>query len=108
MPLMKPSFSIVVLACATLAACSPSPYYTGNSKGGLAPGAVPRDGLGRPVLEGKAIEYAVPPPTAVAVVATPAQAKAANAIIYFQDLTYAGQPQRQVAGNQAAAQTPRP
>src|SRR3546814_1330960 len=43
-----------------LAACSPSPYYTGSKS--LAPGAVPRDGLGRPVIDGEALVYDLPPP----------------------------------------------
>src|SRR3546814_14638770 len=60
---MKPSLFRIVLICPAvamgLAACSTSPYYTGSKS--LAPGAVPRDGLGRPVIERAALVSDLPP-----------------------------------------------
>lgn len=96
MPDMKPSLFRAVLICpvlvAAVSACSPSPYYTGTKS--LAPGAVPRDGLGRPVIDGKAIVYDLPPapPKAVVDIAgRPVVASGANQIIYFEDLRYGSQ-----------------
>ncbi len=75
---MLPS-RFTILGCLTLiAACAPSPLYT--SKDALAPGAVPHDGRGRPVLS------AAEPATANG----PATAAGAqrNDLIFFNDLTY--------------------
>src|SRR3546814_6574265 len=78
-----------------LAACSPSPYYTGSKS--LAPGAVPRDGLGRPVIDGEALAYDLPPPApriSSDITGRPAASSNANRIIYFEDLRYSARPQR--------------
>lgn len=103
---MKPSLSSIVFLCAALGACAPSPYYSGN-KSGLAPGAVPRDGLGRPVLNGKAIEYDLPPaaaPVMTDIAGRPmAPAASANQIIYFDDLRYADAPQKRAGGDRVLA-----
>jgi hypothetical protein len=65
-----------------LTACAPSPLFTGTRKQALAPGPVPRDGNGRPVLSA-----AKPPPTIpVQVINTPPTPAAA--VIFFSDLDY--------------------
>lgn len=106
---MKPSLlSLAVpIALASVAACAPSPYYSGT-KGGFAPGAVPRDGYGRPILDGKAVEYVLPAPTpAVAPAAgNTAPAYGANQIIYYEDLHYSGR--AQANQNAALARSPTP
>src|SRR3546814_19435502 len=90
---MKPSLFRIVLICPAvamgLAACSPSPYYTGSKS--LAPGAVPRDGLGRPVIDGEALVYDLPPPApriSSDITGRPAVSSNANRNIYFEDLGY--------------------
>lgn len=75
---MLPSRFIIVGVAALIAACAPSPLYT--SKGALAPGAVPHDGRGRPVLTAAQAPTQAGP-------STPAGAKR-NGLIFFDDLTY--------------------
>lgn len=75
---MLPSRFIIPGCAALVAACAPSPLYT--SKGALAPGAVPHDGRGRPVLA--AAEAPTQPGPA-----TGAEAKRDD-LIFFDDLTY--------------------
>ncbi len=73
---------------AGLTACAPSPLFTGTRKQALAPGAVPRDGNGQPVLSA-----AKPPPSLPVQVLSPAASPAA-AIIFFNDLDYSDRPAR--------------
>lgn len=102
---MRPTRTLAaaaLLAC-LLSACAPSPWYKGASSA-LAPGPVPRDGLGRPVMKDGAMEYLLPPPAQ----RQPAIAAGRDpTVIYFDDLRYADAPARP-AGAALAAKGLRP
>src|SRR3546814_11144444 len=61
---MKLSLFRIVLICPSVAmgldACSQSPYYTAQIS--LAPRAGPPEVPGRPLIDGEALHYALPPP----------------------------------------------
>lgn len=89
------AFTAIAIA---LSACAPSPYYSGN-KNGLAPGSIPRDSRGRPVVDGQAIDYLLPKATPIVTtkggegsndIAGPVAQNDENQIIYFDDLIYPG------------------
>lgn len=87
---MRPTRTLAtasLLAC-LLSACAPSPWYKGGSSG-FAPGMVPRDGMGRPVMKDGAMEYLLPPP---AQTQPTLAARRDPSVIYFNDLHYADTP----------------
>ena len=97
---MRPTRTLAtasLLAC-LLSACAPSPWYKGSSSA-LAPGMVPRDGMGRPVMKDGAMEYLLPPP---AQTQPTLAARRDSSVIYFNDLRYADAPAKPAGAALAA------
>jgi len=84
---------MILFATVAVSACAPSPLFHGNRQS-LAPGPVPRNANGQPIVNGEPLSGPLNQPASASGTQSADQS---TALIYFDDLHYTGRPATAVA-----------